>query len=60
MGALLGGLSLRYDIRLIRMKGGLADNAIPREAEAAVYVRETDLPDILSYAETEEQKVRDT
>ncbi len=60
LGALLGGLSLRYDIRLVQMKGGVADNAIPREAEAAVYVRETDLPDILSYAETEEQKVRDT
>lgn len=60
LGSLLCGLSLRYDVRLVRMKGGLADNAIPREAEAAVYVRETDLPEILSYAEAEEQKMRET
>lgn len=60
LGSLLCGLSLRYDVRLVRMKGGLADNAIPREAEAAVYVREADLPEILSYAEAEEQKMRDT
>lgn len=60
LGSLLCGLSLRYDIRLAQMKGGLADNAIPREAEAAVYVREADLPEILSYAEAEEQKMRDT
>ncbi len=60
LGSLLCGLSLRYDIRLSQMKGGLADNAIPREAEAAVYVREADLPEILSYAEAEEQKIRDT
>ena len=60
LGALLCGLSLRYDIRLAQMKGGLADNAIPREAEAAVYVRETDLAEILSYAEAEEKKMRET
>lgn len=60
LGSLLCGLSLRYDIRLAQMKGGLADNAIPREAEAAVYVREADLSEILSYAEAEEQKMRDT
>lgn len=60
LGSLLCGLSQRYDIRLARMKGGLADNAIPREAEAAFFVREQDMAEILSYAEKEEQKVRET
>ncbi len=60
LGSFLSGLSLRYDIRLARMKGGLADNAIPREAIAEVFVREALLPEILSYAEAEEQKMRDT
>ncbi len=59
LGSLLCGLSQRYDIRLAQMKGGLADNAIPREAEAAFFVRETDLPEILSYVEAEEQKIRE-
>ncbi len=59
LGAFLGGLSLRYDIRLVRMKGGLADNAIPREAEAEVLVRGEDVQKILSYAEAEEQKIRE-
>lgn len=60
LGSLLCGMSQRYDIRLTRMKGGLADNAIPREAEAAFFVREQDMAEILSYAETEEQKIRET
>lgn len=60
LGTLLCGLSQRYDIRLVWMKGGLADNAIPREAEAAIFVREKDMAEILSYAETEEQKIRET
>ena len=58
LASFLCGLSLRFDIRLVRMKGGLADNAIPREAESAVLVRETDVPEILSYAEAEEQRMR--
>ena len=60
LGSFLCGLSQRYEIRLVRMKGGLADNAIPREAEAAIFVRETDMAKILSYAETEAQKIRET
>lgn len=60
LGALLSGLSRNFAIRLVRMKGGLADNAIPREAEAAVLVRETDIAGIRSYVEREEQKLRET
>ncbi len=59
LGAFLGRLSQRYDIRLVRMNGGLADNAIPREAAAEVLVRGEDVQEILSYAQTEEQKVRE-
>lgn len=58
LGSLLGGISLRFAVRLVWMKGGLADNAIPREAEATLLVRETDVPEILSYAEAEEQRMR--
>lgn len=60
LGTFLCGLSQRYDIRLARMKGGLADNAIPREAEAVLFVREKDMAEILSHAETEERKIRET
>lgn len=60
LGSLLGGLSLRYDVRLVYMKGGLADNAIPREAEAGILIRESDRAEILSYLETEEAKMKES
>lgn len=56
LGQFLCGLSLRYDIRLVKIKGGLADNAIPREAEAEILVRETDKEEIMSWLEAEEKK----
>lgn len=56
LGAVLCGLSLRYDIRLSKMQGGQADNAIPREAEALIWVREADIPEIDAFLEAEEQK----
>ena len=56
LGALLCGLSLRYDIRLVSMQGGLADNAIPREAEAEILIREADREEILSFLEEDEKK----
>lgn len=59
LGAVLCGLSLRHDIRLSQMKGGQADNAIPREAEALIWVRETDMSEIDAFLEAEEQKWRD-
>lgn len=60
LGSLLGGLSLRYDIRLVHMKGGLADNAIPREAEAGILVWESDREELLSYLEAEEAKIKES
>lgn len=59
LGAILCGLSLRYDIRLSQMKGGQADNAIPREADALIWVRETDMSEIDAFLESEEQKWRE-
>ena len=56
----LGGLSLRYDVRLLRMKGGLADNAIPKEAEADILIRETDKEGVMAYLEEEEKKMADS
>lgn len=56
LGAILCGLSLRYDVRLVQLKGGLADNAIPREAEAEILIREADREEIMSWLETEEKK----
>lgn len=59
LGATLCGLSLRYDVRLVHMKGGLADNAIPREAEAEILIREADREEIMSWLETEEKKKKE-
>lgn len=58
LGAILCGLSQRYDVRMLCMKGGLADNAIPREAEAEILVRETDKEEIAFYLEEEEKKYK--
>lgn len=56
----LVGVSLRYDVRLLHMKGGLADNAIPREAEADILIRETDRAEIMAYLEEEEKKMAES
>lgn len=38
LGRILKGLSEQFDVRMVSMQGGLADNAIPREAEAVIAV----------------------
>lgn len=60
LGQVLCGLSRQYDVRLVQMKGGLADNAIPREAEADILIREEDRENIVSDLETEEKKIKDS
>ncbi|MDE7247363.1 MAG: beta-Ala-His dipeptidase [Lachnospiraceae bacterium] len=60
LGSILCGLSLRYDVRLVHMKGGLADNAIPREAEAEILIQEADREEVLSYLEEEEKKIKES
>ena len=59
LGAVLGALSLRYDIRLSKMQGGQADNAIPREAEALIWVRDEDVSEIDAFLKAEEDKMRE-
>lgn len=56
----LCGMYLRYDVRLLRMKGGLADNAIPKEAEADVLIREADRAGIMAYLGEEERKMAES
>ncbi len=58
LGSLLCGLSLRYDVRLLHMKGGMADNAIPKEAEAEILVREADREEVISWLDAEASKIR--
>lgn len=60
LGSILCGLSLRYDVRLLHMRGGLADNAIPREAEAGILVREADREEVMAWLETEEKKIKES
>lgn len=60
LGSVLCGLSLRYDVRLLHMRGGLADNAIPREAEAGILIPEADREEVMAWLETEEKKVRES
>lgn len=56
----LVGLSLRFDVRLLHMKGGLADNAIPKEAEADILIRETDKEGVTAYLEEEEKRMAES
>ena len=60
LGSLLCGLSLRYDVRLLHMKGGMADNAIPKEAEAEILVREADREEVISWLDAEASKIRES
>lgn len=58
LGALLCGLTLRFDIRLAKIQGGQADNAIPREAQALIWVREEDVSEIEAFLQAEEDKFK--
>ena len=60
LGSLLCGLSLRYYVRLLHMKGGMADNAIPKEAEAEILVREADREEVISWLDAEASKIRES
>ncbi len=58
LGTILCGLSQRYDIRLSKMQGGQADNAIAREAEALIRVQKEEIPEIDAFLEAETEKIR--
>ncbi len=42
------------------MKGGMADNAIPKEAEAEILVREADREEVISWLDAEASKIRES
>lgn len=58
LGRILKGLSKQYDACIVTMKGGQADNAIPREAEAVVAVDITYADAVAAYVRDEENKIR--
>ena len=58
LGRILKGLSEQFDIRLISMQGGVADNAIPRDAEASILVDITQTDVALAYIKKEEDNIR--
>lgn len=58
LGRILKGLSERFPIYMASMRGGLADNAIPREAEASILVDITHTSDVLAYVKGEEDDIR--
>ena len=58
LGRILKGLSEQFNIRLISMQGGLADNAIPRDAEVSILVDITQTDAALAYIKKEENSIR--
>lgn len=58
MGRILQGLAEQFGVRLSYMWGGLADNAIPREAEAVISVDISCLEDVIAYVEEYGNKIR--
>lgn len=57
-GRILQGLSERFGICLTAMHGGLADNAIPREAEAVFKVDITQAEAAAAYVKEEADRIR--
>lgn len=57
-GEILKGLSERFRIQLVTMRGGLADNAIPREAEAVFAVDISLSEEVTDYVRKEEARIR--
>ncbi len=58
LGRILNGLSEQFGIRIATMRGGLADNAIPREAEADILVDITNIEAVTAYVERQEREIR--
>lgn len=59
LGEILLGLTQKYSLRLSDMKGGVADNAIPRDAEAVLTVCSSDAADLIRCVEQEEERIKD-
>lgn len=59
LGRILKGLSEQTQIRIVEMKGGQADNAISREAEAVILVDITKKEEAFAYVKKEESAIRE-
>ena len=58
LGRILKGMSDHFAISLVTMHGGLADNAIPREAEAVIAVDITRVETAIAYVQEEAGRIR--
>lgn len=58
LGRLLKGLTEQFPIQIVVMTGGQADNAIPRESEAAILVDITQVDAAIAYVKKEESVIR--
>lgn len=58
LGRILKGMAERFAIGLVTMRGGLADNAIAREAEAVIWVDITQMEAVTAYVQEEAGKIR--
>ncbi|MDE7428097.1 MAG: aminoacyl-histidine dipeptidase, partial [Lachnospiraceae bacterium] len=59
LGQVLRAVGERCRIRLVSMNGGMADNAIPREASAVLAVEAADLPAVETLVKEQEEKIRE-
>jgi dipeptidase D len=59
LGRLLGSLAERFDIGICTFHGGLADNAIPREAAGEIVVSEQHCQEIRQYAAQVQEQWRE-
>lgn len=59
LGQILKELTKQFAIRLVDMKGGQADNAIPREAEAALVILAEEKERILLCIKKETEKIKE-
>lgn len=58
LGCILKELLNKFDVRISSMKGGLADNAIPREAESVIAVNISQSDAVISCAKEYEGRIR--
>ncbi|MBD5490259.1 MAG: aminoacyl-histidine dipeptidase [Lachnospiraceae bacterium] len=58
LGRILKGMSERFAISLVTMRGGVADNAIPREAEATILVDITHIEAAIAYVQEEAGRIK--
>ncbi|MCH5259345.1 MAG: aminoacyl-histidine dipeptidase [Lachnospiraceae bacterium] len=58
LGRILKGMSEKFPFRMVMMRGGQADNAIPRESEAVILVDINYTDEVLAFVREEEANIR--